>query len=260
MPISGKTGTTQNWGDAWVVGSSPYYTTAIWFGFDRGGNSLGQAGTGAGLVGPVWGRYMREIHEGLPRRDFVRPATGIVYVTVCARSGNAYCGGTVTLPFMQGTQPWQACDAHGAAPRSTVAAMSNIRSSTFRLDDVAALGSFAMPTLPDDLFDDLDLFFEVPAAAAQNLQPAVLDPAAWTMGNPLLDREDFAAPLIIPVPPAENAPHAHEETAALLDGAADEDDGGEFLGAAETDGGPAAQEAEEMQGLLAMPVGNPLLD
>jgi penicillin-binding protein 1A len=52
------------------VGYSPYYTTAVWFGFDRPGNSLGVELTGATLAGPVWGDYMREIHRGLPRRDF----------------------------------------------------------------------------------------------------------------------------------------------------------------------------------------------
>jgi len=41
MPIAGKTGTTENWADAWTIGFSPYFTTAIWLGFDRQGNSLG---------------------------------------------------------------------------------------------------------------------------------------------------------------------------------------------------------------------------
>ena len=34
-PMAGKTGTTQNWSDAWTVGFSPQITTAIWFGFDE---------------------------------------------------------------------------------------------------------------------------------------------------------------------------------------------------------------------------------
>ncbi|MDR0602035.1 MAG: PBP1A family penicillin-binding protein, partial [Treponema sp.] len=76
MPAAGKTGTPQNWSDAWAVGYTPYYTTAIWFGFDRPGNSLGVNLTGATLAGPVWGDYMREIHQGLPFRDFIRPSTG----------------------------------------------------------------------------------------------------------------------------------------------------------------------------------------
>ncbi|MDR0322954.1 MAG: PBP1A family penicillin-binding protein, partial [Treponema sp.] len=86
LPVAGKTGTTQNWSDAWVVGYSPYYTTAVWFGFDRPGNSLGIELTGATLAGPVWGDFFREIHRGLPRRNFSRPSSGVIDVSVCAKS------------------------------------------------------------------------------------------------------------------------------------------------------------------------------
>ncbi len=87
MPIAGKTGTTQNWTDAWTIGYSPYYTTAIWIGFDKRGNSLGQNQTGATSTGPAWARYMKAIHEGLPRIDFPRPESGIVSVRIDRRTG-----------------------------------------------------------------------------------------------------------------------------------------------------------------------------
>ena len=115
IPVAGKTGTTQNWTDVWAVGYSPYYTTAIWFGFDKPGNSLGVDLTGATLAGPIWGNYMREIHQGLPRKEFPRPS-GITEVTVCKKSGllrTPACNeGAVTLPFISGTQPYQNCDYH----------------------------------------------------------------------------------------------------------------------------------------------------
>lgn len=41
MPAAGKTGTTQNWADAWTCGFTPYYAAAFWFGFDKPGQSLG---------------------------------------------------------------------------------------------------------------------------------------------------------------------------------------------------------------------------
>ena len=50
MPVSGKTGTTQNWGDAWAIGFTPYYTCAVWFGFDTPGKSMGMGMTGASLA------------------------------------------------------------------------------------------------------------------------------------------------------------------------------------------------------------------
>ncbi|MDR3145580.1 MAG: PBP1A family penicillin-binding protein, partial [Treponema sp.] len=87
IPAAGKTGTTQNWADAWTVGYTPYYTTAIWFGFDKPGNSLGLSLTGATLAGPVWGDYMREIHLGLPAKSFSRPDSGVIDVTVCSQTG-----------------------------------------------------------------------------------------------------------------------------------------------------------------------------
>ena len=87
MPIAGKTGTTQNWTDAWTMGFSPYYTTAIWIGFDKRGNSLGRYQTGATSTGPVWARYMKAIHKDLPRIDFPRPETGIVEVRIDKRTG-----------------------------------------------------------------------------------------------------------------------------------------------------------------------------
>ncbi len=86
MPMAGKTGTTQNWSDIWTVGYSPYYTTAIWFGFDQPGNSLGINQTGATVPGPIWARFMKDIHTNLPPKDFPRP-DGIVTMTVTARSG-----------------------------------------------------------------------------------------------------------------------------------------------------------------------------
>ena len=78
MPMAGKTGTTQNWQAAWTVGFSPYYTTAIWFGFDKMGNSLGRNLTGATAAGPVWASYMKEIHKDLEPKPFEEPESGLI--------------------------------------------------------------------------------------------------------------------------------------------------------------------------------------
>jgi penicillin-binding protein 1A len=116
IPAAGKTGTTQNWADAWTLGFTPYMTTAIWFGFDRPGNSLGVSQSGAAIAGIAWANYMAEIHRGLPFKDFVRPQNGLIDVTVCAISGllpTEYCDeGTVTLTYYEGTQPKSYCDLH----------------------------------------------------------------------------------------------------------------------------------------------------
>jgi penicillin-binding protein 1A len=153
MPMAGKTGTPQNWSDAWTVGYSPYYTTAIWFGFDRPGNSLGVNLSGATLAGPVWADYMREIHQGLPFKDFVRPSSGLIDVTVCAKSGllkTPACNqGEVTLPFLEGTQPVLYCDVHGNAG-STEINIERFRINAISIDDSDLLKDLAMPVLPQE--------------------------------------------------------------------------------------------------------------
>ncbi|HUW40529.1 MAG TPA: PBP1A family penicillin-binding protein [Rectinemataceae bacterium] len=116
MPAAGKTGTTQNWADAWTLGFTPYMTTAVWFGFDRPGNSLGVNLTGATLSGVIWAQYMRDINRGLPYKPFVRPQTGLSEVTVCAESGLLPAPGSkeglITLLYYDGTQPDKLCDIH----------------------------------------------------------------------------------------------------------------------------------------------------
>jgi penicillin-binding protein 1A len=119
IPCAGKTGTTQNWSDAWTVGFSPYYTTAIWFGFDTHGNSLGTTQSGATIAGAYWADYMKDIHQDLPAKTFQRPQSGLVEATVCSVTGllpTPSCNeGTTTLLFLDGTQPNKLCDYHSTS-------------------------------------------------------------------------------------------------------------------------------------------------
>jgi len=155
LPAAGKTGTTQNWADAWTVGFTPYYTTAVWFGFDRPGNSLGVTQTGATIAGPTWADFMREIHQGLPMKDFVRPNTGLIDVTVCARSGllpTPDCNeGTVTATFLEGTQPTRYCDIHENSAQRTEQVLDIMRLDTMLIDDTDLANQLKMPTLRLDL-------------------------------------------------------------------------------------------------------------
>ncbi len=118
----GKTGTTQNWADAWTVGFTPYNTAAFWFGFDKPGQSLGLKITGATLAGFAWGDYMREIHRGMLSKDFNKPAEGVIKVTVCSVSGKIptpECRKTTTQWVLAGTQPTDICPVHGGKASST---------------------------------------------------------------------------------------------------------------------------------------------
>lgn len=116
FPMAGKTGTTQNWADAWTCGFSPYYTAAFWFGFDKPGQSLGQSITGATLAGFAWGDYMSTIHKPMLSKDFPKPLSGVIEATVCSESGQVLtedCGSHKTTQwFLEGTQPTQVCALH----------------------------------------------------------------------------------------------------------------------------------------------------
>jgi len=205
LPVAGKTGTTQNWSDAWAVGYSPYYTTAVWFGFDRPGNSLGVELTGATLAGPVWGDYIREIHKGLPRKAFTRPATGIIDVSVCAKSGllrtSACNEGEVTLPFLEGTQPSQYCDLHGGAAASYRIPVSTTLYSGI---DSSFLDSLPMPKL------SLDLLPELQSLQQQQRQPAAANNRNTNTNNNNRNNNRAYNPYLddtLPAVPSNNTPN-----------------------------------------------------
>lgn len=116
IPSAGKTGTTQNWADAWTCGFSPYYTAAFWFGFDKPGQSLGLNITGSTLAGYAWGEYFSAVHENLPSKEFPKPTEGVVQMTVCSKSGDLLtkgCNeGRTTQWYLAGTQPSRTCRIH----------------------------------------------------------------------------------------------------------------------------------------------------
>ncbi len=131
--IAGKTGTTQNWSDAWTAGFTPQMTTAVWFGFDRRGYSLGINLTGATCAGPAWAEYMHQAHEGLPVVDFTKPTSGLIEATVCAVSGllpTKYCNeGVINEIYLTGTEPRKFCDIHKYKFDRSVVMKENIKNS-----------------------------------------------------------------------------------------------------------------------------------
>ncbi|MCX7875751.1 MAG: PBP1A family penicillin-binding protein [Melioribacteraceae bacterium] len=89
-PAAGKTGTTQEFSDAWFIGFTPQITAGVWVGFDdhriKFGGSFGQ---GASAALPIWALFMHDVYEqiNLPLEDFTPPASGnVVSVTFCRES------------------------------------------------------------------------------------------------------------------------------------------------------------------------------
>lgn len=69
-PSAGKTGTTNNFTDAWYIGFTPQITAGVWVGNDDPGMSLGKKETGARAALPIWLEFMQQAMQGMPVEDF----------------------------------------------------------------------------------------------------------------------------------------------------------------------------------------------
>jgi penicillin-binding protein 1A len=121
LPAAGKTGTTNDYGDAWFEGFTPHLAAGIWVGFDdnriKFGSSDGQGGRAAA---PIFGRFMRDAYEdpeiGLGFDYFHQP-DGIVVDTICVatkKKARPFCPETTTEIF-NSKYPIAPCDVHTSA-------------------------------------------------------------------------------------------------------------------------------------------------
>lgn len=91
LPAAGKTGTTDDFNDAWFTGFTPTLSVSVWVGFDRAfsmRDGKGRGITGAKGAAPIWADFMRKATEGEPAREFPVPGN-IRFVSVNPLTGNA---------------------------------------------------------------------------------------------------------------------------------------------------------------------------
>jgi penicillin-binding protein 1A len=74
-PAGGKTGTTQDFTDAWFVGFTPQITAGVWVGYDDKQISLGKRESGAQAALPIWIEFMQRGMAGMPVLDFANVVT-----------------------------------------------------------------------------------------------------------------------------------------------------------------------------------------
>ena len=112
-PIAGKTGTTNDFSNAWFVGYTPSVTVAVWVGHDRV-RSLGHDETGARAALPIWIALMREILKDKPVEDFT-PPDNVSLARVDMTTGflaTPNCPKPVVMAFVAGTEPTRFCPVH----------------------------------------------------------------------------------------------------------------------------------------------------
>jgi penicillin-binding protein 1B len=110
-PAAGKTGTTNDYKDAWFVGYTPDLLTVVWVGFDNQ-SKLGLSGSQAAL--PIWTDFMIRATAGTPVTDFVAPP-GIKFVDVDPISGQLAtpsCTSVIREAFIEGEEPSVTCALH----------------------------------------------------------------------------------------------------------------------------------------------------
>jgi penicillin-binding protein 1B len=94
-PVAGKTGTTNNYRDAWFVGYTPDLLALVWVGFDNG-DSIKSTGAQAAL--PIWAELMKAIPHHISQNDFRVPA-GIVKRMICRDGGKAVVSQDCPNPY-----------------------------------------------------------------------------------------------------------------------------------------------------------------
>jgi len=105
-PCGGKTGTTNEYTDAWFVGYTPDLIAGVWVGFDEK-RPLGRYETGSRAASPIWVAYMQEASAGRPAKDFSIPE-GIVFAKIDPQTGLLCSLGAkdcIFECFKEGTQP-----------------------------------------------------------------------------------------------------------------------------------------------------------
>ena len=113
-PFAGKTGTTNNYRDAWITGYSPRILSLVWVGFDDG-KSVRLAGGEACL--PIWTRHMNRIDGLVGDVDWRRPedVTDREIDPASGMLATPYCPETRTEIFVAGTEPQSVCPLHAGS-------------------------------------------------------------------------------------------------------------------------------------------------
>ncbi len=117
-PAGGKTGTTNDFTDAWFQGFTPQIAAGFWVGFDDPQMQLGERMSGAVVVLPMWAPFMKAVYDTLqwPLVDFVQPE-GVVRVKICSETkklATEFCPEIWDEIFLRDLAPTEKCNVHVA--------------------------------------------------------------------------------------------------------------------------------------------------
>ncbi len=110
---AGKTGTTNNYSDAWFIGYTPKYACGVWVGYDNN-DRMFRGATGGWVSAPIWGDFMARI-DTLEHDDFPRPSSGLSTARICSQTGllaRPSCPNVIDQVYIEGSEPTEFCDTH----------------------------------------------------------------------------------------------------------------------------------------------------
>ena len=116
LPAAGKTGTTNNFQDAWFIGFTREYVAGVWVGYDVP-RKIATNATGAGAALPLWVSFMKAVYDSVADTtdvEFPVPDS-IVRRVICEDSGllaTPYCPRVREEVFIKGNEPDEKCDIH----------------------------------------------------------------------------------------------------------------------------------------------------
>jgi 1A family penicillin-binding protein len=131
LPAAGKTGTTNDYVDAWFVGFTPSLVAGVWVGFDQP-QTIVAAGYAGDLAVPMWAAFMKDATKG-DKPVWLKPPADVVSVDICRMSGRrpgANCDAVEVVSktgetkirsmimseyFVKGTEPYDECPIHAGS-------------------------------------------------------------------------------------------------------------------------------------------------
>jgi penicillin-binding protein 1A len=108
--IAAKTGTSNDYSNAWFIGFTPHVVTGVWVGYDRP-RSLGRDETGSRVAVPIWTSYMSKVLAHTAKEDF--PVPDGVTVVLVDEDPSGECLRPVPMAFIVGTEPAVTCAGLG---------------------------------------------------------------------------------------------------------------------------------------------------
>ena len=114
-PAAGKTGTTDDYRDAWFIGYTPQLITGVWVGYDKP-RPGGKGFTGGAICAPIWARFMNGALADKPVMDFPKPEK-VITVLIDPRTGKLAspdCPIKQEEIYVAGSEPTEVCSRHGS--------------------------------------------------------------------------------------------------------------------------------------------------